>query len=57
MMVLLHRHIYAFSDSLNDIEMLEYVNKGIAMRNAPKAAKSVTDYVTDNITRSRTVKD
>lgn len=40
---------YAFGDSANDKEMLEYVGCGIAMGNGTQAAKSVADYVTDNL--------
>ncbi|MBQ1802253.1 MAG: Cof-type HAD-IIB family hydrolase [Lachnobacterium sp.] len=39
----------AFGDGPNDIEMLEFVNCGIAMGNAVEKAKSVSDYVTDDV--------
>ncbi|MFD1362353.1 HAD hydrolase family protein [Lentibacillus salinarum] len=44
--------IYAFGDSLNDIEMLQSVQNSVAMGNAPdivkKAAASVTKDVNDD---------
>src|SRR5699024_9111860 len=39
---------YAFGDGLNDIEMLKYVGKGVAMGNALEEAKKAADFVTDN---------
>lgn len=40
---------YAFGDSINDLEMLKYVDCGIAMGNARDILKSYADYVTDNL--------
>lgn len=37
----------AFGDGNNDLEMLETVGIGVAMGNAVKGAKAVSDYVTD----------
>lgn len=42
-----HENTYAFGDSANDIEMLGYVQFGIAMGNATEDAKQAADYVTD----------
>lgn len=39
----------AFGDGRNDIEMLETVNLGIAMKNACQEAKEASDYVTDSV--------
>lgn len=39
---------YAFGDSFNDIDMLEYVNYGCAMGNSEKEIKDRTKYVTDD---------
>lgn len=40
---------YAFGDGMNDKEMLEYVNVGIAVGNAKEGLKAVADEVTDDI--------
>ena len=40
---------YAFGDSMNDYEMLEYVEYGIAMGNSDKRLFEVASYVTDTI--------
>ncbi len=40
---------YAFGDSVNDLDMLKTVGHGIAMGNASEPAKSVAEYVTDDI--------
>ena len=40
---------YAFGDSANDIEMLEYVAHGIAMGNSDEEALKVADYVTTGV--------
>lgn len=40
---------FALGDSNNDIEMIKYVNTGIAMGNASPGLKEVADYVTDDI--------
>ena len=43
--------VYAFGDSNNDIEMLDFAGTGIAMGNATETLKSVADYVTSDILR------
>ncbi len=40
----------AFGDSLNDIEMLEFANVGVAMGNGRDELKAVADYVTADVT-------
>ena len=40
---------YAFGDSANDIQMLQYVKYGVAMGNASQDAKEAADYVTSNM--------
>lgn len=40
---------YAFGDSVNDLEMLSYVEHGIAMGNGTDAAKEAADYITSDI--------
>lgn len=42
------RDTFAYGDSYNDIEMLQYVACGIAMANSPEALKKVADDVTDS---------
>ena len=39
----------ALGDGVNDLEMLEYVQLGIAMGNAPESVKQVADEVTDSL--------
>lgn len=39
----------ALGDGSNDLEMLDYVNVGIAMGNGCQAAKDVSDYITDRV--------
>lgn len=39
----------AFGDSINDIEMIEGTQIGVAMGNAVKGLKDVADYVTDSV--------
>lgn len=41
----------AFGDSYNDIEMLQYVGKGIAMGNAPEAVKEIADDVCGHVSK------
>lgn len=40
---------YAIGDSMNDYEMLEYVEHGIAMGNSDERIIEIADYVTDRI--------
>lgn len=40
---------YAFGDSFNDIEMLQYCQTGIAMGNAAEELKAVANYVTSDV--------
>ncbi len=42
---------YAFGDGLNDMELLEVVDVGVAMGNAKEELKVVADYVTDDINK------
>jgi len=41
---------FAFGDSFNDVEILQYCQTGIAMGNAPDELKAVADYVTSDVT-------
>lgn len=41
---------YAFGDSLNDLEMLQYVGVGVAMGNGLPEVKKVSDMVTEDVT-------
>lgn len=43
------KNTYAFGDGMNDKEMLEYVNVGIAVGNAKEGLKAIADEVTDDI--------
>jgi len=40
---------FAFGDAINDLEMLQYCNTGVAMGNATDDIKAVADYVTSNV--------
>jgi len=40
---------YAFGDSANDKEMIEYAEHGIAMGNGTDEIKAIADYVTDTV--------
>lgn len=42
-------NIYAIGDDYNDIEMLEYAPKSIAMGNAPEEIKKICSYVTESV--------
>lgn len=42
---------YAFGDGLNDIDMLEYCQYGIAVGNAKDGLKAIADEVTEDITK------
>ena len=42
------KNTYAFGDSMNDYEMLRYVNYGIAMGNSSDSFKKQMKYVTDD---------
>ena len=39
----------AIGDGLNDIEMFEYCNLGIAMGNSKDKLKEIADYITDDV--------
>ena len=41
---------FAFGDSFNDIEILQYCQTGVAMGNAVDKLKAVADYVTSDVT-------
>lgn len=41
-------HIMAIGDNYNDIEMISFAGTGIAMGNAPKALKNISDYITSD---------
>ena len=41
--------VIAFGDGMNDVEMIEGVNFGIAMGNAQPEVKAVADHVTDTV--------
>lgn len=41
--------VYAFGDSINDLEMFEVVGHAVAMGNATPVAKECAEYVTDHI--------
>ena len=40
---------YAVGDSVNDLDMLNYVGHGIAMGNATEPAKEAAEYITTDI--------
>ena len=42
-------NVYAFGDQLNDLEMLSFVEHGVAMGNANDEVKAAADYVTDSV--------
>ena len=44
-----HEDTYAFGDSANDLDMLEYVAHGVAMGNGSEEAKKTASYVTTDI--------
>ncbi|KGX88790.1 Cof-type HAD-IIB family hydrolase [Pontibacillus litoralis] len=44
-----HEHTYAFGDGLNDIEMIQYVQTGVAMGNAHPKLKEVADVITKDV--------
>lgn len=43
------KNTYAFGDSPNDLEMLDYVNTSIAMGNGWDNVKAISDYVTEEV--------
>lgn len=43
------KNTYAFGDSNNDLEMLEYVNTAVCMGNGSEKAMKAADYITDDI--------
>ncbi|MDL2324495.1 Cof-type HAD-IIB family hydrolase [Ruminococcaceae bacterium OttesenSCG-928-A16] len=50
------KNTMAFGDGGNDMEMLQYVQTGIAMGNASDDLKAVADYVTDTVDNDGVVK-
>ena len=44
-----HGTVYGIGDASNDVALMEAVNVGIAMGNAPDFLKEKADYVTDSI--------
>jgi len=42
---------YAFGDGLNDLEMLQKVQVGVAMGNSVEEVKAIADYVTDDVAK------
>lgn len=43
------KHVYAFGDQLNDLEMLSYVEHGVAMGNAPAQVQAQARYITKDV--------
>ena len=43
---------FAFGDSFNDIEILQYCQTGVAMGNAVDKLKAVADYITSDVTEN-----
>ena len=44
-----HEDTYAVGDSVNDLDMLEFVEHGIAMGNATNPAREVAEYITTDL--------
>lgn len=44
-----HKNTYAFGDGLNDLELLRFVNTGVAMGNGFEELKVAADFVTDSV--------
>lgn len=44
-----HEDTYAFGDSMNDYDMIHYVNTGIVMGNGLEEVKAIADYVTSEL--------
>lgn len=44
-----HEDTYAFGDSMNDYDMIHYVQHGIVMGNGLDEVKAVADYVTSDL--------
>ncbi len=42
-------HVLAIGDGRNDIEMLEWAGRGVAMGQAPAEVKAIADYVTESV--------
>jgi len=42
------KEIMAIGDNFNDLEMMEYANLSIAMKNAPDEVKAIADFVTES---------
>ncbi|MFS0787202.1 Cof-type HAD-IIB family hydrolase [Shouchella sp. 1P09AA] len=43
------KSVYAFGDQLNDLEMLSYVEHGVAMGNAPQEVQAQARYITKHV--------
>lgn len=43
------KNVYAFGDQLNDLEMLSYVEHGVAMGNAPVEVQNQARYITKHV--------
>ncbi|WP_286164746.1 HAD hydrolase family protein [Clostridium sp. 1xD42-85] len=41
------KNSFAYGDGMNDLEMIQYVHRGIAMGNAKEALKLAADDITD----------
>ncbi len=46
----------AFGDGMNDIDMLEMVEIGVAMKNAKDEVKDIADYITDDVDHDGIIK-
>ena len=44
-----NEHTYAIGDSVNDLDMLQFVGHGIAMGNGTDAVKEISEYVTTDV--------
>lgn len=45
-----HERSFAFGDSYNDVEILQFCGTGVAMGNADDEVKAIADYVTTDVT-------
>ena len=51
-----HGTVYGIGDASNDIALMEAVDVGIAMGNAPDYLKKRADYITDSVDKDGVVK-